>query len=275
MLRRADIREPLSQDRLVELQNAILDPRFHEFTWRHQQNWIGKDLAYRRQVDFVAARPEDLGSLMLITMSNQALNKIDAVVLASLLAFGFVYIHPFMDGNGRIHRYLIHDVLAKAGFTPRGIILPVSAVILTDLDKYITTLEHYSRSLNRLTDFNPETPDFPAKGNDAMYYRYPDFTRQTEFLYWALERTVAHDLQQEIHYLLGFDKAFQTLNTLLDWPPHSLELFIQITYANAFKLSTNKRKSHFHWMKNDEIEQAEKRVQQAFMRDEIEQKKEL
>ncbi len=200
----------------------------------------------------------------LLAMANHALQKMDAVVLATSLAFGFVYIHPFMDGNGRIHRYLIHDLLAKAGFTPRGIVIPVSAVILANLESYVVTLEHFSRPLNRLTDFHPDTPTIPAKGNDALYYRYPDFTLQAEFLYTALERTVEYDLQQEIDYLLGFDKAYKALNDLMDWPPHTLELFIQVSHANAGKLSANKRKSHFHWMKDHEIRAAEMCVQRAF-----------
>jgi Fic family protein len=266
LLRQADSREPLTQDRLVELQNAVLDPRFHEYTWRSQQNWIGKDLAYRQQVDFVPARPEDVISLMqgLLFMANNALGKMDAVVLAAVLAFGFVYIHPFMDGNGRIHRYLIHDVLAKNGFTPRGIVLPVSAVILASIDEYIETLEHFSRPLNRITEFNPDTPQIPATGNDAIYFRYPDFTRQVEFLYKALERTVQQDLQQEINYLLGFDAAYKALNNLMDWPAHSLELFIQVVHANQGALSANKRKSHFDWMQENEIAAAEACVQEAF-----------
>ena len=266
LLRQADSREPLTEGRLVELQNAVLDPRFHEYTWRSQQNWIGKDLAYRQQVDFVPARPEDVISLMqgLLIMANNSLGKMDAVVLAAALAFGFVYIHPFMDGNGRIHRYLIHDVLAKTGFTPRGIVLPVSAVILASLDEYIETLEHFSRPLNRLTEFNPDIPHVPATGNDVIYFRYPDFTCQVEFLYKALERTVQQDLQQEINYLLGFDTAYRALNNLLDWPAHSLELFIQVVQANHGTLSANKRKSHFYWMQENEIAAAEACVQEAF-----------
>jgi hypothetical protein len=266
LLRRADTQEALSEERLVTLQHAALDPRFHEFTWRSQQNWIGKDLEYRQQVDFVPARPEDLGSLMsgLLNMANQALHKIDAAILATSISFGFVYIHPFMDGNGRIHRYLVHDLLAKAGFTPRGIVLPVSAVILANLDSYVTTLEHFSRALNRCTDYHPDTPEIPARGNNAVYFRYPDFTRQAEFLYRALERTVEQDVQHEINYLLGFDKAWSALNPMLDWPAHRLELFIQVTHANAGKLSEKKRKSHFDWMSDAEIALAEQGVQQAF-----------
>ena len=38
------------------------------------------------------------------------------MVAAAAVAFGFVYIHPFEDGNGRLHRWRIHHVLARAGF---------------------------------------------------------------------------------------------------------------------------------------------------------------
>ncbi len=266
LLRQADIRAPLTQDRCVELQNGVLDPRFHEYAWRSQQNWIGKDLVFRAQVDFVPARPEDVASLMegVLALPERAIMQLDAVVLATFIAFGFVYVHPFMDGNGRIHRYLIHDVLAKAGFTPRGIVLPVSAVILANLPDYITTLEQFSRPLNQLTEFNPELLDVPATGNHAVYYRYPDFTAQAEFLYRALERTVEEDLQHEINYLLGFDRAYTALNAQLDWPPHQLEIFIHVVHSNGGKLSANKRKSHFLWMQTTEIQQAEIAVQQSF-----------
>jgi hypothetical protein len=169
-----------------------------------------------------------------------------------------------MDGNGRIHRYLIHDVLAKAGFTPKGIVLPVSAVILASLDEYISTLEQFSRPLNQRTDYNPDVPDSPARGNDALYFRYPDLTVQAEFLYKALECTVTRDLEQEIDFLLGFDRASRALNNLLDWPGHTLALFIRVVRENGGSLSTNKRKSHFTWMREEEIREAEVLVREAF-----------
>ena len=266
LLRQADAREVLSEARLVELQNAVLDPRFHEYTWRSKQNWVGKDLGYRKKVDFVPPRPEHVADLMtgLLAMAEDIASELEPVVAATAMAFGFIYIHPFMDGNGRIHRYLIHDVLAKAGFTPRGIVLPVSAVILANLDDYVETLEHYSRAINQITTYYPDTPDIPAQGNEAVYFRFPDFTLQTEFLYRALERTVEEDLQREINYLLSFDSAYKQLNELFDWPAHSLDLFIHIVESNDGTLSNKKRRSHFEWMKKDEIEQAELAVQNAF-----------
>ncbi len=268
LLREADTGTPLTEERLLELQHAVLDPRFHEFTWRTRQNWLGDDLGYRQKVDFVPPRPDDVADLMrgLLAMAEgQRLNNsMDCVVAAACLAFGFVFIHPFMDGNGRIHRYLIHDVLAKAGFTPKGIVLPVSAVILANLGQYTDALEHFSRPLNQRSSFCPATPEVPATGNDAVYFRYPDLTRQTEFLYYALERTVTEDLRHEIDFLLGFDRARQALNALLDWPDHSADLFIRLVHHTPWKLSANKRKSHFPWLKDQELEQAEVLVREAF-----------
>ncbi len=274
LLRQADTQTPLSEDRLMDLQHAALDPRFHEFAWRDIQNWVGKDLGYRKQVDFVPPRPEDVPGLMhgllALAAEYQAMGNgnispsPDPVLMAAAIAFGFIYIHPLMDGNGRIHRYLIHDVLAKAGFTPRGIVLPVSAVILASLDEYIATLEQFSRPINQLTHFDPDQPQLPATGNDAFYFSFPDLTAQAEFLYKALERTVTHDLELEIDYLLGFDRASKVLNHVLDWPAHSLELFIRVVHENGGKLSANKRKSHFPWMRDDEIQAAEMQVVAAF-----------
>ncbi|MCP5349290.1 MAG: Fic family protein [Gammaproteobacteria bacterium] len=276
LLRQADTQEPLIMERLVKLQQVVVDPRFHEFTWRKQQNWLGKDLGYRQQIDFVPPRPEDVPGLMtgLLAMAaeyqnlgnGRILSSPDPVIMAAAIAFGFIYIHPFMDGNGRIHRYLIHDVLAKAGFTPRGIVLPVSAVILSNLDEYIATLEQFSKPVNQLTDFDPTQPELSASGNDSVFFCYPDLTAQAEFLYKVLERTVAEDLQSEIDYLLGFDRAVKALNAFLDWPAHSMELFIRVVRENDGTLSANKRKSHFEWMRDEEIHEAERLVKDAFVK---------
>lgn len=188
----------------------------------------------------------------------------DPVILAAVVAFGFVFIHPFMDGNGRIHRYLIHDVLANAGFTPRGLVLPVSAVILANLDEYVGALEEFSQPTMARTDWHPEPPNVPATGNDAVYFRFFDATAQAEFLYKSLERTVQHDLPQEIEFLIGFDKAGAALNEMLDWPGQSLDLFIRVVHQGDFRLSKSKRDRHFSWMTDVEVAEAEAVVAEAF-----------
>jgi Fic family protein len=279
LLRQADTVRPLTEERLAALQNAVVDPRFHEFGWRSQQNWLGDDLGYRQRLDFVPPRPEDVPGLMqgLLDTAEKAraniqadnddtatVSSLDPLIFAATIAFGFVFIHPFMDGNGRIHRYLIHEVLANAGFTPRGIVLPVSAVILANLDRYVAVLENFSKPVREKTTYSPALRDAVAAGNDAVYFKYFDATEQTEFLCWALLKTIEKDLQEEIDFLMGFGRAQKSLNELLDWPRHSLSLFIRVVHQNEDRLSKAKKESHFGWMTAEEIALAEAGVKEAF-----------
>jgi hypothetical protein len=272
LLRTAGIGEPLSQERFVELQNAVLEPRWHEFAFRHRQNWLGAYHRNREIVDFVPPRPEDVLALTrgLCGYSKRgrdaakAGGAIDPVIHAAAVAFGFVFIHPFMDGNGRLHRYLIHEELSVFGFTPKGIALPVSAFILANVDQYIDVLEQFSRPRLRRTEFDPQLPDIPARGNDPVYFRFFDATAQALFLYRALERTVMIDLRDEIAYLIGLDRARAELRDQIDWPAQSLDLFINIVRQGGGTLSQTKRRSQFDWMKDEEIEKFVPIVNEAF-----------
>jgi hypothetical protein len=273
LLREAESGEPLSEQRLVELQNAVVDPRFAEASYRQKQNWIGDDLGYRKRIAFVPPRPEDVRPLMdgIVALSERVRRSpesIEPVVAAAAISFGFVFVHPFMDGNGRLHRYLIHETLSTAGFTPKGIVLPVSAVILASMERYVSTLEAFSKQLRDRTSFNPDVPNAPATGNDAVHFRYFDATDQASFLFYALERTVEHDLDEEISFLLGFDRAREALNNLIDWPAHSLDLFIRVVHQNNNRLSKTKRQSHFDWMRDDEVTRFEEIVARSFQREE-------
>ena len=70
--------------------------------------------------EFIGARPDDLTGLMeglLEANDRMAADDVDAVLKAAATAFAFVYIHPFQDGNGRMHQCLIHHVLAERKFT--------------------------------------------------------------------------------------------------------------------------------------------------------------
>jgi Fic/DOC family len=272
LLRTAQTGQPLSQERLVALQNAVLEPRWHEFAYRHRQNWVGSYHRNREVVDFVPPRPEDVPALMngLCAYSERGRNAVkkgsavDPVIHSAAVAFGFVFIHPFMDGNGRLHRYLIHEELSVLGFTPKGIVLPVSAFILAHVDQYIEVLEQFSRPRVRRTEFEPQLPNIPARGNDAVYFRFFDATAQAMLLYRALERTVMHDLREEIDYLIGLDRARERLHDEIDWPGQSLDLFINIVRQGGGKLSQTKRKSQFPLLTDEEIERFVAIVNEAF-----------
>ena len=269
LLKEAETGAALSEERFVELQNAVVDPRWMEASFRFDQNWLGTRHPYRTKVDFVPARPEHVRSLMegLMAMAHRQRERpeaIDPVLAAAAVSFGFVLVHPFKDGNGRLHRYLIHEQLSSAGFTPKGIILPVSAVMLANLDRYKDALEAFSRPVNALTSYDPAVPTAPATGNEAAYFRYFDATEQASFLYEAIERTVEHDLDEEISYLLGFDRARRALSDIADWPAHSVDLLIRVVHQNGDRLSATKRSSHFEWLWDEEVTRFEGIVTRSF-----------
>jgi hypothetical protein len=93
----------------------------------------------------------------------------------SPLSFGFVFIHPFIDGNGRLHRLLIHNVLSQRGVTPAGVVAPVSAVMLADRASYDAALETFSKPLLELVDYElVEDGSLTVKGSTASLYRHID-----------------------------------------------------------------------------------------------------
>lgn len=55
-----------------------------------------------------------------------------SVMRSAVAAFGFLYIHPLADGNGRLHRFLVNDILRRDGVIDDPVILPISALITED-----------------------------------------------------------------------------------------------------------------------------------------------
>ena len=88
LLREAEVGASLSEERFVELQNAVVDPRSMEASYRLEQNWLGIDFGHRKSVAYVPSRPEDVRSLMngLVAMAERLRARpgsIDAIVAAS------------------------------------------------------------------------------------------------------------------------------------------------------------------------------------------------
>ena len=149
--------DPLDKDALVRLQGLIVDPRYAATDWRDMQNFVGRTGAgFREEVHFVCPRPSDVPSLMRGWMKlaeRVSHDSVPPVVAAAVSAFAFVFIHPFDDGNGRIHRFLIHQVLASREYTPGDFIFPVSAAILRDRRGYDQVLERFSGPILEFIDW--------------------------------------------------------------------------------------------------------------------------
>ena len=128
-------KKPLNQTEIYRLHGILLgDDRFTQVGYREYGVFLGeRDHDQDPIPEFIGARQNDVPGLM--TALNSCNNKmrsqsIDPVIQASIIAFGFVYIHPLEDGNGRLHRCLIHHVLAERKFSPPDMVFPVSNVML-------------------------------------------------------------------------------------------------------------------------------------------------
>jgi hypothetical protein len=261
LLRSTNTLGELTTARLVELQRAILDARYAQDGYRRVQNYVGQTLtSYREQIHYVSPRPQDLGELMdgwLACSARLAASAVDPVVQAAALGFGFVYVHPFDDGNGRLHRYVIHHVLSRSGFTPPGLVLPVSAVMLQNPAAYDACLEAFSRPLLSLLDYSLDARGALTVHTDsAAFYRYFDATPAAEYLYAAVERAIDVDLQGEIDFLVRYDAAWHKLREIVDMPNRRLELFMKLCIANQGRLAKGKR-GQFPELRDDEIQRME------------------
>jgi len=118
-------------------------------------------------------------------------NMTDAVVAAASAAFGFVFLHPFDDGNGRIHRFLVHHILTKLGFTPPRVLFPVSAAMLREQEAYDRILERYSSSVLSFISYDLDAEGRMTVHNQtASLYRFFDATPHAEYLYHCIEETI-------------------------------------------------------------------------------------
>ena len=255
----------LTIEELLRLQSIVIpDSRFVKMGLRQEGGFIGmRDRTDSTPMpDHISARWQDVPRLIDAMIATDTRLReggtIDPVVAAAMIAFGFVFIHPFVDGNGRIHRYLIHHVLAERGFAPKGIVFPVSAVILERIDEYRQVLEACSRP--RLKHIRWQS--LPDGNVDVLnetidLYRYFDVTRQAEFLYDCVIRTIEHNLPEEILFLERYDRMKAAVTERFDMPNHLVDLLVGFLGQNngAFsKRATEKEFKAFTVAERSELE---------------------
>jgi Fic family protein len=131
-------RPAVSVSDIVALHAVLLpDERFHGL--RSVQNWIGGSNWNPLSAQFIPPVPARVEALMadLVEYLNGSVHA--PLVQAALLHAQFETVHPFVDGNGRVGRALIHTVLGRRGLAPRAV-LPVSLVLATLSDQYVAGL---------------------------------------------------------------------------------------------------------------------------------------
>lgn len=252
-------RNKLSLKELNRLHSVLIeDTRFIKPGLRPDGVFLGeRDHLGDPMPEFIGARPDDLDGLvegMLTANERMREGDIDAVVQAAATAFGFVYIHPYQDGNGRLHRCLIHHVLAERQYTPPGMVFPVSSVMLDRIDDYRRTLQGHSAPLMDYIDWKPTAERNVAVLNDTGdLYRYFDCTAEAEFLYGCVAHTVEHDLPREIEYLRRHDEAQRRIMEAVDMPDRLAQDLIMFIDQNGGTLPKKRRNKEFEALSDDEV----------------------
>ncbi|MGH9119058.1 MAG: Fic family protein [Acidimicrobiales bacterium] len=134
--------ESVTVDGLLQVHEWLLARtrlREHAGQIRTVQNWIGGSSFNPCSAAFVPPPPDQVEELLddLCTFVND--DSLPAVAQAAIAHAQFEAIHPFVDGNGRTGRALIHVILRRRAVAPK-ILLPVSLVLATWSRSYVKGL---------------------------------------------------------------------------------------------------------------------------------------
>lgn len=260
----------LSIEAFEALQRLVIgDDRFVRLGLRTQGGFVGTHDRFTQEPlpDHIDARHQDLPSLVngIVSFDERAgRGAMDAIVAAASMGFGFVYVHPFEDGNGRVHRWLLHHVLSAAGFAPDGVVFPVSAVMLREITAYKKVLESYSRPLLPCIDWRPTADGNVEVLNDTGdLYRYFDATAQAEFLYHCVRTTIESDLPYEVAYLKAYDAFTTAISLMVDMPGRTLDLLHRFLRQNSGRLSQRARGGEFASLTDGEVADIEARYAES------------
>lgn len=114
---------------------------------RTKQSWIGRNSHTPENADYVPPPPERVETLLqdLCVFMNRT--DLPALVQAAVVHAQFETIHPFIDGNGRVGRCLIHSVLKRRGLAARYV-PPISLILAARRDQYIHGLTDFREGRN-------------------------------------------------------------------------------------------------------------------------------
>lgn len=248
---------PLSDAALAALQQEILGDQttITHFGVRQSPVFVGETVRYQEVVHYVAPGAGDVGAMLeglrvfLYRTDGQS-----SVLRSAVAAFGFVYIHPLADGNGRVHRLLVNDILRRDGVIPDPVILPISAVIADDAGErrgYDRVLDQVSRPLMQaVRDYlafestQTRYPDgvvsnFVFHGSDQArpLWRYPDLGPHVVFLSNIIGRTLTEQMREESRYLRSHIRARAALKEVVEMPDQQADRVLRSIEQNRGELS--------------------------------------
>lgn len=241
---------PLTEDYLVELQNTVITSALKvEGEFRSQQNWLQRGGHGALAVRYVPPPPEVLPALMdgWMRMANSREGDVPPFVRAALVSFGFVFLHPFLDGNGRLSRLLAHhslnlqEVLPVIGEQPT--LLPLSVAMKRHEKGYLAALEAFSRPARQLWDVTCVADNeflFDFRSTPQAYAHW-NGEAAARFITDCAEQALAQSLIEETQFIHAYDQAYERIDREFDLPNRTINLLIQWIRQNGGRMPERRR----------------------------------
>lgn len=271
LLRQAHERNPLTEDYLVQLQTStVSNPLDMAAAFRHQQNHLSNGMRGGAGVSYLPPPPEMCRELMeeLMAFANAAPKAIDPLVAGAVISFGFVFIHPFMDGNGRLSRFLIHQALCSAGALENGLLLPISVAMKREEQRYLQALQSFSRPTREFWSvrwLDADDLSLVFEG-DTSIYRYWDATECVAFTLEMARRALEVELREETEFLQAYDSVLKAVDSRFDVRGSDLSRLVMMCLDNQGKVSQHRRKQFRYRVQEEIFDYIEEQAQLALSR---------
>ena len=267
-------RRDLSEDYLVELQNVVITNDLKlEFAFRNEQNWLQRGGHGALAVRYIPPPPAHVAALTagLVRMANAREGDVPPMVKAALVSFGFVFIHPFMDGNGRLSRLLAHYSLNHDAALPtvgeNPAILPLSVAMKRNEKDYLAALEAFSKPARLLWDVTYIDGNdfiFEFRSSPAVYAHW-DGDAAASFVTACAELALEQSLIDETSFIQAYDGAFDQIDRAFDLPNRTINLLIQWIRQNNGRLPERRKSAaELTLLKPEELARIEAIVADCF-----------
>jgi Fic/DOC family len=248
------LEDPMDPENLLHLQRAVLGQNALRVGIRHSPVFVGQS-TFRAQIVHYIAPTEEMvhGMLGALRQYERRTREANTVARAAAISFGFVYLHPLADGNGRIHRFLVNHLLAADKVVPPNIVVPVSASIAGSAKgraQYDRVLEIVSRPFmhayadgyrfgqHRVCPDGVETNfEFQKAGEAQHVWRYLDLTEHARYLSELLRQTVEQDMAEEALILRQYDQARTAIKQWVEMPDQDADRIIRSLHQSNWTVS--------------------------------------
>lgn len=275
-----EFQNPLGIPELESLQKDILGENALSYGIRRSPVFVGHSSGYRNVVDYIAPHWDEVpGQLRALAESLNRTRGSASILRAAVASFGFVYIHPMADGNGRISRFLVNDILRRDGAVPKPFILPISATITNSSAArvgYDSSLEVFSKPLMKryVGEYSFGSTEIYEDGVESNFHfksyqealfawKYPNLTLHVEYLGNVIRQTIEEEMHNEALYIRNIHRARLALKQIVEAPDVTLDRIIDSVWQNK-RLTNVIRKKYSKLDDDEKAESIVKAVLAAF-----------